>query len=99
MVRSLAQSVEVVESLIKSGVLLPEEGGRDPGFGLSPFLPVYGDEVLQIPPLTALRAGVSANIDLLIGTTLEETNFFFVPGLLDPGAVTKLLLAAEHSFL
>lgn len=54
--------------------------GRDPSFGITRFLPVHGDDVLPLPTIEALRGGAGADIDLLIGTTSEEANLFFVPG-------------------
>jgi para-nitrobenzyl esterase len=54
--------------------------GRDPSFGITRFLPVYGDDVLPVPPLEALAAGAASEIDLLIGTTSEEANLFLAPG-------------------
>jgi para-nitrobenzyl esterase len=54
--------------------------GRDPSFGITRFLPVHGDDVLPVPMIDALRNGASRDIDLLIGTTSEEANLFFVPG-------------------
>jgi para-nitrobenzyl esterase len=57
-----------------------DKEGRDPSFGITRFLPVHGDDVLPEPMIDALRNGASENIDLLIGTTSEEANLFFVPG-------------------
>ena len=55
------------------------EDGRDPGYGLSRFLPIYDEDLIPVPPLEALRAGKGAGVDLLIGTNLEEMNLYFVP--------------------
>jgi para-nitrobenzyl esterase len=52
---------------------------RDPSYGLSRFLPVYGDDVLPQPPLEALASGAGADVDVLIGTNREEMNLYFVP--------------------
>lgn len=54
--------------------------GWDPSFGITRFLPVHGDDVLPKPAIEALREGAGRDIDLLIGTTAEEANLFFVPG-------------------
>jgi para-nitrobenzyl esterase len=54
--------------------------GRDPSFGITRFLPVHGDDVLPEPMIQALARGAGREIDLLIGTTSEEANIFFVPG-------------------
>lgn len=53
--------------------------GIDPAFGLSKFLPVWGDEVLPRKPIDGLRMGAGAEVDLLIGTNAEEMNLYFVP--------------------
>lgn len=52
---------------------------REPAFGLSRFLPVYGDDVLPQHPIEALKDGAGADVDLLIGTNTEEMNLYFVP--------------------
>ena len=57
-----------------------DETGWDPSFGITRFLPVHGDDVLPKPAIEALREGAGSDIDLLIGTTSEEANLFFVPG-------------------
>lgn len=90
-------SVETTAALMQSGVLAPEPDGRDCGYGLSPFLPVHGDEVLPKPPLEALAEGAGAEVDLLVGVTSEEANLFFETGLLDPDIVLALLRAADPS--
>jgi para-nitrobenzyl esterase len=54
--------------------------GRDPSFGITRFLPVHGDDVLPEPVMAAFGKGAGREIDLLIGTTREEANLFFVPG-------------------
>jgi para-nitrobenzyl esterase len=57
-----------------------DKEGRDPSFGITRFLPVHGDDVLPQFTLDALKQGAGQQIDLLIGTTSEEANLFFVPG-------------------
>jgi len=59
---------------------LRDRQGRDPSFGITRFLPVHGDDVLPEPPLEALAKGAGNEIDLLIGSNLDEANLFFVPG-------------------
>lgn len=79
--RSAADCLKALEkvSLPNSGIDLREADGREPAFGLSRFLPVYGDDVLPQPPLAALEAGVGAEVEVLIGTNREEMNLYFVP--------------------
>ena len=57
-----------------------DKGRRDPSFGITRYLPVHGDDVLPEPMIEALGKGAGREIDLLIGTTSEEANLFFVPG-------------------
>ena len=58
---------------------LRDRSGREPAYGLSKFLPVYGDDVLPDHPLEALAKGVGADIHVLIGANAEEMNLYFVP--------------------
>lgn len=60
-------------------VNLRDERGREPAYGLSKFLPVWGDDVLPEPPLEALARGAGKDIEILIGTNREEMNIYFVP--------------------
>ena len=57
-----------------------DKAGRDPSFGITRFLPIYGDDVLPEPMIEALLKGAGREVDLLIGTNSEEANLFFVPG-------------------
>lgn len=79
--RSAAECVAALRkvSLPTAGIDLRDEHGREPAFGLSRFLPVYGDDVLPQHPDEALKAGVGAEVQLLIGTNSEEMNLYFVP--------------------
>ncbi len=63
----------------KVRVDLRDERKREPTLGLSKFLPVFGDEVLPEAPMDALKKGVGAEIDLLIGSNRDEMNLYFVP--------------------
>ena len=62
-----------------SGLDLRDEAGREPVYGLSRFAPVHGDDVLPLPPLQAIAEGAGAEVDLMIGTNLEEMNIYVVP--------------------
>lgn len=75
---------ECVQALVKvskptSGIDLRNPDGREPAFGLSRFLPVYGDDVLPDYPDEALKKGAGADIELIVGTNTEEMNLYFVP--------------------
>ncbi len=58
---------------------LRDKDGREPVFGISRFIPVHGDDVLPHKALAALKVGVGAEVDLLIGTNAEEMNLYFIP--------------------
>lgn len=57
---------------------LRDAEGREPVFGISRFVPVHGDDVLPQRPLDALKAGVGAEVDVLIGTNADEMNLYLV---------------------
>ena len=79
--KSVAEGLKAVAAVSQPTARLDlrDETGREPTFGLSKFLPVFGDEVLPDRPLVALGKGVGAEIDLLIGSNREEMNLYFVP--------------------
>ncbi|MFI6743881.1 carboxylesterase/lipase family protein [Nonomuraea sp. NPDC050451] len=57
-----------------AGIDLRTESHGDPLIGLSPF-----SLVLDTQPAESVAAGLSADIDLLIGTNAEEGNLYLVP--------------------
>ena len=79
--RRVDDCVAVVEAVSQPNVRLNlrDETRREPTFGLSKFLPVFGDEVLPEPPLEALKKGAGSEVELLIGSNREEMNLYFVP--------------------
>lgn len=78
---TIAQTLQQQRKISLPGarIDLRNPDGREPAFGLSRFLPVYGDDVLPEHPITALNNGVGAEIEVLIGTNQEEMNLYFVP--------------------
>ena len=73
-------AADAIESLSKPNAIdLRDSSGFEPVFGISRFIPVYGDDLLPQKPIDALRQGAGADIDLLIGTNAEEMNLYFVP--------------------
>ncbi|RZJ99471.1 MAG: carboxylesterase/lipase family protein [Novosphingobium sp.] len=78
---SVADGLAAMAKLAKPTARLDlrDAAGHEPVFGISRFVPVIGDDVLPVHPLTALRAGAGAEVDLLIGTNAEEMNLYFVP--------------------
>ena len=75
------QSIEAVErvSTPKARIDLRDAQGREPVFGISRFIPVFGDDVLPDHPLVALAKGAGKDVELLIGTNAEEMNLYWVP--------------------
>ena len=72
------QALESVQQAT-ADIDLRDGRGFDPAFGLTRFLPVHGDDVLPQPPIDALSNGAGADVDILIGTNLDEMNLYFVP--------------------
>lgn len=66
-------------SLPTTRIDLRDAEGREPVFGISRFVPVYGDDVLPEKPVDALAKGAGADVELLIGTNAEEMNLYLVP--------------------
>ncbi|MCL6739803.1 carboxylesterase family protein [Sphingomonas sp. RB56-2] len=81
------------------GIDLRDEEGHEPVFGISRFVPVYGDDVLPEKPVDLLNKGVGKDIDLLIGTNSEEMNLYFVPTKVRtriPSFLAKWLVGKSH---
>jgi para-nitrobenzyl esterase len=98
---STEQLLDAQDALLKPGGSpdLRGEDGLDRGFGLSPFLPLVGDDVLPRHPGEAIRAGAGADIDLIAGTCREEMLLYFGPtGLLDvlTDEQAVAMLSASH---
>lgn len=73
-------AMDAIEKLAKpAAVDLRDAQGFEPVYGISRFVPVWGDDVLPLKPLDALRAGAGSEIEVLIGTNAEEMNLYFVP--------------------
>lgn len=78
---------------------LRDANGDEPVFGISRFIPVWGDDVLPEKPLDALRLGAGKDIELLIGANTDEMNLYFVPTGVKrklPGWLAWLLLRKSH---
>lgn len=77
----LEAGLDAVEAVSKptARIDLRDAEGRDPVFGISRFVPVFGDDVLPDKPVVALAKGVGADVQLLIGSNAEEMNLYFVP--------------------
>jgi para-nitrobenzyl esterase len=67
-------------------------------FSISPFRPVQGGAVLPDPVLTALSAGCSAGVDLMVGTTHTEMTFLMQPTGLLPDPPPEWIAYALSAF-
>lgn len=80
-------------------VNLRDAEGREPVFGISRFVPVWGDDVLPEKPLDALKQGAGKEVELLIGTNAEEMNLYLVTtGVRDkiPGWLATFMLSRSQ---
>jgi para-nitrobenzyl esterase len=101
-VRTVAELVAVPgDQLLKQRADLLAETFGDPDRtmtgGALPWEPVHDGTVLPDPPLDAVRAGLNADVPLLVGTTNEEWKLFslVVPG----GEMTEKKVVARASRL
>lgn len=77
---SNAAATDAIDKLAKPWAIdLRDEEGHEPVYGISRFIPVYGDDVLPEKPIDALRKGAGRDVDVVIGTNAEEMNLYFVP--------------------
>ncbi|MCS7475333.1 carboxylesterase/lipase family protein [Umezawaea endophytica] len=89
-----------VERLLAAQDQVAREVGAKPRVGrwgdvarnLMPFEPVVDGDVLPAAPIAAVAAGVSAEVDVLIGTNTEEARLFLVP----TGAMARMNALAPH---
>ncbi|MGN6499726.1 MAG: carboxylesterase/lipase family protein [Tsuneonella sp.] len=73
-------AMNALDKVARPGAVdLRDSAGYEPVYGISRFIPVWGDDVLPVKPLDALRQGVGKDIEVLIGTNAEEMNLYFVP--------------------
>ena len=83
----------------RAGIDLRDDTGLEPVYGISRFIPVWGDDVLPEKPLDALTNGAGNDIEVLIGTNAEEMNLYFVPTKVRakaPGWLLRWLLSRSH---
>ena len=77
---SHAAAMDAIDKLAKPWAIdLRDKDGREPVYGISRFIPVYGDDVLPDKPIDALRKGAGRDVEIVIGTNAEEMNLYFVP--------------------
>jgi para-nitrobenzyl esterase len=68
----------------------PERWGREVVLSFLPWQPVIDGDIVPARPIDRIIAGAGASIDLLVGATTEEWNFFLVPG----GAIEQITAEA-----
>ena len=81
------------------GIDLRDETGLEPVYGISRFIPVWGDDVLPQKPHDALKNGAGKDVEVLIGTNAEEMSLYFVPTKVQakaPGLLLSWLLSKSH---
>jgi para-nitrobenzyl esterase len=98
---SFEQGWRAIQKVAKPfpGIDLRDEHGFEPVYGISRFIPVFGDDVLPQKPIDALKSGAGQDIQLLIGTNAQEMNLYFVPTKVRekiPGFMAKWLLGKSH---
>jgi para-nitrobenzyl esterase len=77
---SHAAVMDAIDKVAKPwAVDLRDADGREPVYGISRFIPVYGDDVLPEKPVDALRKGAGRDVEIVIGSNAEEMNLYFVP--------------------
>jgi carboxylesterase type B len=58
----------------------PMRWGEEVVLAMLPWQPVVDGDVIPAPPLERIAAGAGADIDLVIGTNIDEHRLFLVPG-------------------
>ncbi|WP_181774342.1 carboxylesterase/lipase family protein [Amycolatopsis pittospori] len=98
---STEQLLDAQDAVLQPGGAPEMRGddGHDRSHGISPFLPMVGDDVLPVHPSEAIRDGAGARVDLVVGTCLEEMMLYFAPtGMLDALTAEQAvaMLSASH---
>jgi para-nitrobenzyl esterase len=76
----------------------PERWGPEVASSMMPWQPVIDGEVLPAPPLERIAAGAAADVDVLVGTNLDEHRLFLAPvGALE-GATAELLASTVAAY-
>src|SRR3546814_7989535 len=89
--------MDAIEKVAKPwSVDLRDKNGREPVYGISRFIPVYGDDVLPDKPVDALRKGAGRDVEVVIGTNADEMNLYFVPTGEIGGAHVKTPVTYAH---
>ncbi|MGQ3102425.1 MAG: carboxylesterase/lipase family protein [Sphingopyxis solisilvae] len=93
-------AMDAVEKVAKPWAIdLRDRAGHEPVYGISRFIPVYGDDVLPDKPIDALRKGAGRDVEVVIGTNADEMNLYFVPTGVHKkigGLLARWLLGRSH---
>lgn len=81
----------------------PERWGPEVASSMLPWQPVVDGDVLPVPPLDAILSGAGSDIDLLVGTNVDEHRLFLasmgslaeVPDVILTGAIAAYGLPVE----
>lgn len=76
----------------------PGTWGGEPGAGITPFQPVVDEDILPARPLDRIATGTGAAVDVLIGTTAEESRQTLVPAGTFTQATTELVARAGAAY-
>jgi para-nitrobenzyl esterase len=57
----------------------PGRWGEEAVVNMMPWMPVIDGDVIPARPIDRIEAGAGADIDILVGTTIDEWRFFLVP--------------------
>ena len=66
------------ETLVRASAAMAKFSQADDRFDAEVVLPVFGDEVLPVHPMTAIRRGDLARVDLVVTWTLDDMGLFRV---------------------
>jgi len=75
---SAEDGLKAQDRVLAASIDLRNDQGVEAAFGISRFLPVHGDDVLPQRLDEALRSGLGADVDMLIGANSDEMNLFTV---------------------
>jgi para-nitrobenzyl esterase len=76
----------------------PAAWGEEVALATMPWQPVVDGDVLPAPPLERVAAGASAGVDLIVGTNLDESRLFLVPGGIIDRITTEALVGAIAAY-
>jgi carboxylesterase type B len=76
----------------------PERWSVEVAVSIMPWQPVIDGEVIPAQPLDRIMAGAGAGIDLMIGSNLDESHFFMIPGSMIDRITPQMLAGAVAAY-